>query len=104
MPALKIKKGDVVEVMAGKFRGKQGKVMSAQPSHNRVTVEGVNLVKRHRKPINQQDPGGIMDVIKPIDVSNVQLVCPSCNKTVRVGYKEVDGKKVRFCKKCGATI
>jgi large subunit ribosomal protein L24 len=102
---MKIIKGDTVEVTAGKFRGKQGKVMEALPKGHQVVVEGVNLVKRHRKPVNQRDPGGIVDVIKPVDVSNVMLVCPACGKLTRVGYKvEKDNKKVRVCKKCDATV
>lgn len=104
MSGLKIKKGDTVQVTAGKFRGKQGKIMQALPQDRQVVVEGVNLVKRHRKPVNQRDPGGIVDVIKPVDVSNVMLVCPSCGKLTRVGFK-IEGKnKVRVCKKCNATV
>ncbi len=104
MSGLKIRKGDMVEVTAGKFRGKQGKIMEAMPKDNKVVVEGVNLVKRHRKPVNQGDPGGIVDVIKPVDVSNVMLVCPACGKLTRVGYTLDNDKKVRVCKKCHATV
>lgn len=102
---MKIIKGDTVEVTAGKFRGKQGKVMQALPQDHQVVVEGINLVKRHRKPVNQRDPGGIVDVIKPVDVSNVMLVCPACGKLTRVGYStDKNNKKVRVCKKCDATV
>lgn len=104
MSGLRVKKGDTVAVIAGKFKGKQGKIMEALPKDHRVTVEGVNLVKRHRKPINQRDPGGIMDIIKPVDVSNVMLVCPSCGKLTRIGYKIQGKDKVRVCKKCKATV
>ena len=104
MSGMKVKKGDLVQVTAGKFKGKQGKVMEAKPQDRKVVVEGVNLVKRHRKPQNQSDPGGIVDIIKPVDVSNVMLVCPSCGKLTRVGYKVDGDKKVRVCKKCNATV
>lgn len=104
MNSMRVKKGDTVQVTAGKFKGKQGKIVEAQPVDHKVTVEGVNLVKRHRKPVNQRDPGGIVDVIKPVDVSNVMLVCPSCGKLTKIAYK-VDGKKKqRVCKKCNATV
>jgi large subunit ribosomal protein L24 len=102
--SMRVKKGDTVQVTAGKFKGKQGKIMEAMPDRQKVVVEGVNLVKRHRKPLNSSDPGGIVDVIKPVDVSNVQLVCPSCGKLTRVAYEMKDNKKVRVCKKCHATV
>ena len=101
---MRVKKGDTVEVTAGKFKGKQGKIMEALPDRHQVVVEGVNLVKRHRKPANANDPGGIMDKIKPVDVSNVMLVCPSCGKLTRVAYETKNDKKVRVCKKCHATV
>ena len=104
MSGMKIKKGDTVEVTTGKFRGKQGKIMEALPKDGKVVVEGVNLVKRHRKPVSQGAPGGIVDIIKPVDVSNVMLVCPACGKLTRVGYSTVENKKVRVCKKCNATV
>ncbi len=102
MAGLKIKKDDVVAVTSGKFRGKQGKILRTLPSQNMVVVEGVNMVKRHRKPVTQRDPGGIVDVIKPLPTANVILVCPACGKTSRVGVVKEDGKKMRVCKKCQA--
>jgi large subunit ribosomal protein L24 len=102
MANLKIKKDDLVAIMSGKFRGKQGKVLKSLPADQKVVVEGVNLVKRHRKPLTQRDPGGIVDVIKPLPVANVMLVCPSCGKTSRVGTVSIEGKKMRVCKKCNA--
>lgn len=104
MDGMRIKKGDTVEVTAGKFSGKQGKVLESFPKIQKVTVEGVNLVKRHRKPLTERDPGGIMDKIMPLDVSNVMLVCPSCAKLTRIGYQGEGDKKVRICKKCKATV
>jgi large subunit ribosomal protein L24 len=104
MPFLKIKKGDLVSVITGKFRGKQGKVERTYPADGMVLVDGVNLVKRHRKPQNQRDPGGIIDMHKPIEASNVMLVCPSTGKLTRIGIRIEDGKKVRFAKKSGVTL
>lgn len=102
MAGLKIKKDDMVAVTSGKFRGKQGKILRTLPADNKVVVEGVNMVKRHRKPVTQRDPGGIVDVIKPLPTANVMLVCPSCGKTSRVNIVKEDGKKMRVCKKCQA--
>jgi len=102
MAGLKIKKDDMVQVTSGKFRGKEGKVLQTLPTDHKVIVEGINMVKRHRKPVTQRDPGGIIDVIKPLPTANVMLVCPSCGKTSRVAVVEEDGKKMRKCKKCSA--
>ena len=105
-----IKKGDTVVVITGKSKGEKGKVIKALPAQNRVVVEGVNLVTKHKKPRGQYDTGGIVTQEAPIHVSNVMLVCPECGKPTRTGNKQimVDGKavKVRVCKKkdCGADI
>ena len=104
---MKIKTNDKVIVISGKYKGKVGKVMSADPKNNKVIVEGVNVATKHQKPRKQGQDGGIIKVETPIYVSKVQLVCDKCEagkKGVRVGYKFVDGKKVRVCKKCGAEI
>ena len=112
---LKIKKGDTVQILAGKDRGKQGRVIEARPSEGRVIVENLNLVKRHRRPRPIQNttglggggmtPGGIIDLPAPLPVSNVMVVCPVCGKPTRVGTveKTVRDKtvRVRVCKKCG---
>ncbi|NDD27177.1 MAG: 50S ribosomal protein L24 [Proteobacteria bacterium] len=108
MSNVHVKKNDNVVVVAGKDRGKKGKVLEVLPEKNRVLVEGVNLVKRHTKPRPPRFPqGGIIEKSLPIDASNVQLVCPRCNKPTRVGHKaaaaEVGGF-VRACKKCGEEI
>lgn len=99
-----IKTGDSVLVITGKDKGKQGKVLEVFPETNRVTIDGVNVVKRHQKPRSQQDKGGIISKVAPIDASNVMVVCPSCGKPSRVGHKEINGKKVRVCKKCGTSL
>ena len=101
---MKIKKDDKVVVLAGKDKGKQGKVLAADPKCGKVTVEGVNVATKHQKPRGQNQEGGIIKIETPIYVSKVQLVCPKCGKGTRVGYKLADGKKVRVCKKCGAEI
>ena len=101
---MKIKKDDKVVVLAGKDKGKQGKVLIADPKGGKVTVEGVNVATKHQKPRGQNQEGGIIKIETPIYVSKVQLVCPKCGKGTRVGYKLADGKKVRVCKKCGAEI
>ena len=101
---MKIKKDDKVIVIIGKDKGTTGKVLSADPKANKVIVEGVNVATKHQKPRKQGQDGGIIKVETPIYVNKVQLVCPKCEKGVRVGYKFVDDKKVRVCRKCGAEI
>ena len=101
---MKIKKDDKVIVLSGKDKGKEGKVLVADPKNNKVVVEGVNVATKHQKPMKQGQEGGIIKVETPIYVSKVQLVCPKCNKGVRTSVKVVDGKKVRVCTKCGAEI
>ena len=101
---MKIKSNDKVIVITGKDKGKIGKVMSADPKGMKVIVEGVNVATKHQKPRKQGQDGGIIKVETPIYVNKVQLFCDKCGKGVRVGYKFVDGKKVRVCKKCGAEI
>ena len=95
-----IKKGDNVIVIAGKDKGKTGKVVATQPKKDRVVVEGVNIVKKHQKPTQMNPEGGILETEAAIHVSNVQILDPK----TRVGYKFVDGKKVRIAKKSGEEI
>lgn len=103
MPKLKIKKGDQVIILAGNDKGKTGEVVKAMPATGKVLVQGINLVKRHQKP-TQTNPGGIITKEAAIDVSNVSLIDPKTGKASKVGYKEVDGKKVRFARKSGEVI
>lgn len=104
----KIKKDDTVEVIAGKDRGQQGKVLVVIPKENRVVVERVNIVKKHQKSQRvgrQQTGGGIVEFEAPINVSNVMLVCQSCNQRTRVGLRvSEEGRKVRYCKKCNQDV
>ena len=103
MSGMKIKKGDRVRVLSGKDRGKEGTVMRALPADRKVIVDGVNVAKKHQKPTRATMQGGIIDRDMPVDVSNVQIVCPSCGPT-RVGYKIEDGNKTRICRKCGGDL
>jgi len=117
---LKIKKGDLVEILSGKDKGKQGRVIEARPRERRVVVENLNQVKRHTRPRAMKNasrmgapqvvPGGIIEKAAPIDASNVMIVCPVCNKATKVGMKVVERKgethKVRVCRRedCGQEI
>jgi len=101
----RIKKNDVVQVIAGKDKGKTGKVMRLVPKKDRAIVEKINMVKRHMKPNQQNRQGGILEKEAPIAVSNLMLVCSKCTDPTRVGYKILeDDRKVRFCKKCGEVL
>jgi len=97
---MKIKKGDTVLIIKGKDRGKVGKVIKALPKENRVIVEGLNLVKKHIKPKRAGEKGEIVEIPAPLYVSKVKLICPSCKKPTKVGYKFVNDTKKRYCKKC----
>jgi len=105
MAGLKIRKGDRVRVLTGKDRGKEGEVMRALPSVRKVIVDGVNVARKHQRPTQATQQGGIIDKDMPIPVSNVALVCPSCGKATRVGFRfDSSGQKVRACRKCGGEI
>ena len=100
--ALRIKKGDYVQVITGKEKGRRGKVIRVDPKRGRVWVEKLNLVRRHERPSQRNPQGGIVEKEAPIHISNVMLVCPKCDKPRRFGVKFLaDGSKVRYCKKCG---
>ncbi len=101
---MNIKKDDKVVVLSGKDKGKEGKILSADPKALKVIVEGVNVATKHQKPRKQGEEGGIIKVETPIYASKVQLVCPKCGKATRVAHKIEGDKKVRVCKKCGAEI
>ena len=112
--AMKIRKGDTVHILAGKDRGKEGRVIDAMPRERKVIVENLNIVKRHTRPRplkdssrmggQQVEPGGIVEKAAPVPVSRVMLVCPVCNRPTRVGYvlkerKGEDPVKVRVCRR-----
>jgi len=103
--ASKIRRDDEVIVIAGKDKGKTGKVLAVIAGKNRVVIEGINLVKKHQRPVPQlQQPGGIVNKEASIDVSNIAIVNPETGKADRVGFKFEDGKKVRVFKSNGKTI
>ncbi|MGQ9925939.1 MAG: 50S ribosomal protein L24 [Chloroflexaceae bacterium] len=106
-----VKTGDEVLVIAGKDKGRKGKIKRAFPREERVVVEGLNIVKRHMKARGPGKPGGIIEMEAPLHVSNVMLICPSCGRASRTGHRfleETDHKgrprKVRFCKACDAIV
>jgi large subunit ribosomal protein L24 len=117
---MRVKKGDLVQVVAGKDRGKQGRIIEAHPRERRVIVENLNVVKKHRRPRAMRDssrmgqpqiqPGGVFDVANPLPISNVMVVCPTCNRATRVGYEFREAKggriKVRVCRRadCGEVL
>jgi len=105
----RVKQGDTIEVIAGKDKGLRGEVIRVMPKQNRVIVNGINIMKRHQKarpaPGGQQIPAQIVEFEAPLDLSNVMVVCDSCDEMTRVGYRTTDdGIKTRYCKKCDSDI
>jgi len=104
-PKVHVRKGDTVLVIAGKDRGKRGKILRVLPEQQRVVVEGVNMIKKHVRPTREMMQGGIIDQEAPIHASNVALICTKCGQPTRYGKRVLeDGRKVRWCKKCGEDI
>jgi len=102
---MKIKKNDTVVVIAGKAKGKRGKVLKLFPEKSRAIVEGVQFIKRHTKPRQQGQKAGILEKEAPVSVSNLMVVCAKCNKGVRVGSRVLaDGKRARVCSSCGEML
>ncbi len=103
---LGIRHGDTVKIMAGRSKGKTGKVLSVDPAKRRVTVEHANMIKRHTRPNPSKNiKGGILEKEGPMNVSNVLLVCPGCGKHTRAGHTKLpDGTKVRVCRRCNTTF
>lgn len=101
---MRIKKGDIVEIIAGKDKGKRGSVMRSLPSKGKVVVEGLNIVKRAKKPTRYGQQGQLVDMPQPLDISNVMLVCPNCEKPTRISYSQDSSVKERVCKKCQTTF
>ena len=99
-----LRKGDKVIVIAGKDQGKTGVIQKVDPKTNRVVVEGVNLLKKHKKPTQNNPEGSIVEIYAPIDASNVMIVDPKTKKPTRIGHKIVKGKKVRVAKKSGVEL
>lgn len=102
---IRLKKGDTVVVRSGKYKGKTGKVLATHPSDNKVTVENINIFKKHVKPNRQHPQGGIIEMTRPIDVSKVGILEPTSKKPSRIGFKvDKDGKKTRVFKRGGKDI
>ncbi len=101
---MKIHKGDNIKITTGKDTGKSGKVLKVFPDKNKILIEGLNLYKKHVRPKNQGEKGQVVSVPRPIDASNVMLVCSSCGGAVKIGYRVEEKTKKRYCKKCSAII
>ncbi len=101
---MKIKKNDNVKVIIGKDSGKSGLVEAVFADLNKVIVKGIHIQKKHIKPSQKNPQGGIIDINKKLDVSDVMLICPNCGKTTRIGYKIEKDKKIRICKKCKQSV
>jgi large subunit ribosomal protein L24 len=102
---VQIRKNDSVLVIKGRERGKTGKVLRVIREKNAVTIERVNLVKRHSRPKGPQQPGGIVEKEASLDVANIMILCDKCNAPVRVGHKILgDGKKIRICRRCNEAL
>ena len=101
---MKIRKGDLVKVIYGKDKGREGKVEKVYPKQNKVKISGINVYKKHVKKSEQLPQGGIVELPRPLNVSKVMLICPVCKKPTRVGYKKEGKGKFRYCKKCDSKI
>jgi large subunit ribosomal protein L24 len=103
--SLKVRKDDEVVVIAGKDKGKRGKVLSVNPKKGKVVVEAVHVIKRHTKPSQTNQQGGIMEYEAPVQISNVMVVCSACGAPTRIGHQLLaDGGKMRMCKRCGESV
>ncbi len=101
-PRLHLRKGDMVEVIGGKFRGKRGKVLTVLTERGRVIVEGVNIIKRAVKPSQKVPQGGLIEKEAPLPAARLMVVCAKCGEAARIGHRYLeDGTKVRYCKHCG---
>ena len=101
---MKIKRGDTILVIAGKNRNKTGKVTKVIKEKDRIAVEGINIAKKHIKPNRTSPQGGIIDITRPIPVSNAMVICPHCSKATRIGCKITEKGKLRVCKHCDAAL
>jgi large subunit ribosomal protein L24 len=101
---MKIKKGDQVKILTGNDKGKVGKVLEVRPKENKVVVEGVRLLWKHVRARRAGEKGQKIQLPGPIDISNVALICPKCNQATRVGFKVIEKRKLRLCRKCKEVI
>lgn len=101
---MKIHKNDTIKIITGKDKNKSGKVIKVFPKESKILIDGLNVFKKHVKPKKQGEKGQTISISRPLNVSNVMLICASCGKAARVGYRFEGEKKVRICKKCKANI
>jgi len=101
---VKVKKGDSVLIIAGKDKGRTGKITRALPKEMKILVEGINLKKKHVRPKREGEKGQVVDIPAALDVSNIKIICPKCGKATRVGYIVEGERKSRICKKCKQII
>lgn len=101
---MRIRKGDQVQILSGKDRGKRGKVLRTLPKAGRVVVEGLNLVKRHKRPRKGGEKGQRVEVPAPLSISKIIIICSHCGKPARLGYKITGKEKIRICKKCNSEV
>lgn len=101
---MKIKTNDKVKILSGKDKGKIGKVVQVFPDDGKLVVEGLNVIKKHLKTRSKSEKGQVLELAAPFFISKAALVCPKCEKPVRVGYKLENDKKIRVCRKCGQSI
>lgn len=101
---MKLKKGDNVKILSGKDRGKTGVILKAFPEDNRVQIEGLNVFKKRSKPRRQGEQGQVVAVSRPLAASRVMIICPNCKSPTRIGGRAEGSRKVRYCKKCKATL
>lgn len=102
---MKLRKGDTVKVVKGKDKGRTGKIEKILPGIGKILIPGVNVYKKHAKPRSEKERGGVIEVVKPLPVANVALVCPKCSQQTRIGYQvDKSGEKHRICRKCGVNL
>jgi large subunit ribosomal protein L24 len=101
---METKSGDIVKIIAGKDKGKSGKVTKVFPGANKIIVENLNIVKKHVRPKKQGEKGQRVEIPRAIDISNTQIICPRCKKTTRIGHRLLENGKTRICKKCNQEI
>jgi large subunit ribosomal protein L24 len=104
MVKIRLKKGDQVLVITGKEKGKRGRIITVYPKESMVTIEGLHLVKKHRRPRRAGQKGEIVLLPRPVNIAKVQLVCPKCSQPTRVARKSVENRHARICKKCESEI
>lgn len=101
---MRIRKNDTIKIITGKDKGKTGKVLKVFPEKGKILIEGLNIYKKHVRPKREGEKGQTISVPRPLDVSNIMLLCLTCDKATRTGFRFEEKRKVRYCKKCSATL